>query len=43
MKQYNQDMSKSKMAGMFFVALLMMGFMSVFSTAYAVRLYNNSP
>jgi hypothetical protein len=34
MKQYNQDLSKSKMTGMFFVAVLMMFFMSMFSTAY---------
>ena len=34
MKQYNQDLNKSKMTGMFFVAVLMMGFMSMFSTAY---------
>ena len=34
MKQYNQDLSKSKMTGMFFVAVLMMVFMSMFSTAY---------
>ena len=34
MKQYNQDLNKSKMTGMFFVAVLMMGFISMFSTAY---------
>ena len=42
LKQYNQDLSKTKMTGTFFVAVLMMAFMSFFSTSYAVSFLSNN-
>lgn len=35
MKQYNQELTKSRMTGTFFVAIFMMIFMSWFGTAYS--------
>ena len=37
LKQYNQDLSKSKMTGTLLVAVFMMAFMSYISTSYSVN------
>jgi hypothetical protein len=37
LKQYNQDLSKSKMTGTLLVAVFMMVFMSYISSSYSVR------
>ncbi len=40
LKQYNQDLSKSKMTGTLLVAVFMMAFMSFISSSYAVSFFS---